>query len=101
MYCGSKLLLQIADAGGVQYVNWKLDDGVRTRERGLLSGCERMSKGVRTVRRRILIRRWAIVLKIRRERSLMGGLECATRERWVYNMVRSHGNIHPSAQLKW
>ena len=100
MYRRSKLLLQIADAGGIQYANWKLDGGARTRGRGLLSGCERMSKGVPTVRRRILIRRWAIVLKFWRERSLMGGLECATRERWVYNMVRSNGDIHPSTQLK-
>jgi hypothetical protein len=54
-----------------------------------------MSKGVWTARRRILIRRWAIVLKTRRERNPMGGLKCATRERWMNNIIRSHGDIHP------
>jgi hypothetical protein len=44
VYRRPELLLQVADAGGIQYADWKADGVVRTRGQGLLSSCERMSE---------------------------------------------------------
>lgn len=84
----SELLLQIAYTGDVQQAHWSVEGRVRTRARGLLSSCERMLRGVERMVRRLLIRRWAaIVLRVRRARSLTGVVECATRGRREHGMI--------------
>ena len=67
----TEFLLQVADARMVQQGHWRVERKIRTIRRGLLDGCERMSTGVkRMVVRRLLIRRWAIVLRQRSARGL-------------------------------